>query len=170
MLWTRILLSLGLALAPWAAGAAAPAAAPSPAAEAEPVEAAPPPLPQEQALDPDQPLPAAAPAEVATPKEDPAKLAPGAPRPQAPPSRYRFSNFALGFLGGALMGGAYGVLSSGGRPNDAMALNAALYAGGTGLVLGFAGLLLGATTPEEPRPPAVGAWPPGPRLALALRF
>jgi hypothetical protein len=111
-------------------------------------------------------------AAVATPREDPAAIAPGKPVAEAKPSRFRFGNFVLGFLGGALLGGAYGVLSSGGQESQVMAQNAAIYGGGAGLALGVAGLFLGATTPEAAKPPQIEAWArplPG-GLELALRF
>lgn len=114
-------------------------------------------------------------AEVGVPKEDPSKVAPGKAIPEAKATKYHFSNFALGFLGGALLGGAYGVLSSGGKESSVMATNAAIYGGAAAAVLGIAGLLLGATTPEEAKPPKVGdesALPRGamPLLAVSAQF
>jgi hypothetical protein len=113
--------------------------------------------------------------EVGVPKEDPSKVAPGKAIPDAKPTKYHFANFALGFVGGALLGGAYGVLSSGGKDSSVMATNAALFGGGAAVVLGVAGLLLGATTPEEAKPPKVSdesALPRGvmPLLAVSAQF
>jgi ABC-type uncharacterized transport system permease subunit len=94
--------------------------------------------------------------------------------PEQPESKYKFSNFALGFLGGGLLGGAFGVLSSGG--SSSMGANAAIYGGAAALVLGTTGLFLGATSPEEAKPPKVleeGALPGHggmPLLVVSARF
>lgn len=98
---------------------------------------------------------------------------PGDAKPEEKPSRFKFGNFALGFLGGALLGGAAGVLFSGGQGSDSMVTHAALYGGGAGLGLGLLALLLGSTTPEEAKPPKVdeGSLRPGfPGVQVALRF
>lgn len=159
------------ALSPTAEAAVSPEPSPSPSPEPSPTPEAeqPPTLPE--SLD-GSVVPAdgalSGTAEVSTPLEDPAKQAPGEPVPEEKPSRYKLSNFLLGFLGGALLGGAYGVLSSGGKEGSTMGQNAAIYGGGAALTLGLAGLFLGATTPEEAKPPRVEGALPG--AALALRF
>lgn len=98
---------------------------------------------------------------------------PGEAKPDEPHVRYKFSNFALGFLGGALLGSAAGVLFNSSGEGSSMGANAAIYGGIGGLVFGTAGLFLGATTPEEAKPPKVdeGAARPGwPGVQVALRF
>lgn len=157
------------ALSPTAEAAASPEPSPSPSPSPAPEGEQPPTLPESLdggAVPADGALSGTA--EVATPAEDPAKLAPAEPVPEEKPSRFKLGNFLLGFLGGALLGGAYGVLSSGGKESSVMGQNAAIYGGGAALTLGLAGLFLGATTPEEAKPPRVDGALPG--AALALRF
>jgi hypothetical protein len=113
-------------------------------------------------------LKATAPAEVNVPKEDPSKQAPGKAVVEAPPSKYKLSNFILGFVGGALLGGAYGVLGT--KDGGNIGANAAIYGGAAALALGTIGLFLGATTPEEAKPPRVDSALPIPTLILAARF
>ncbi len=164
------------ALSPSAQTAPAAAAGVSPEAQALDASAsAPPSLPVDasgQPLPVEEPADPAKAAQVDVPKEDPASIAPGKPVAEAKPGRFRFGNFALAFAGGALLGGAYGVLASGGKDSAAMAQNAGIYAGAAGLVLGTAGLFLGATSPEEAKPPQVEAWllPRPAGAELALRF
>lgn len=86
------------------------------------------------------------------------------------PSKFKISNFLLGFLGGALLGSAAGVLVGGGRDGAAMGAAAALYGAIGGLAGGGLALLLGATTPEEARPPRVESGLPRGAVVLAWRF
>jgi hypothetical protein len=83
-----------------------------------------------------------------------------AAKPEEPESAYKLKNFALGFLGGAVVGGAVGVLffSQGDKgtfdPEKAKIMGPAIAAAG-GLAFGLAALLLGTTTPVEVKPPKV---------------
>ena len=93
------------------------------------------------------------------------------------PARFRLGNFVLGFLGGALLGGAAGVLfgstdSTGALSQDKLKVMLPLGLVGGGLLGGTLSLLLGATTPEEARPPKVESRRPGatPLLVASLHF
>lgn len=96
-------------------------------------------------------------AEPEVPKETLAT--PGKEKPETPEPRYKMGNFVLGFLGGALLGGAAGILffSNGdkGFDQDKAKVMGPAVGVGAGLALGLVALLLGATTPEEAKPPKV---------------
>jgi hypothetical protein len=92
-------------------------------------------------------------------------------------SRFRLGNFVLGALGGALLGGVaaflfFGQGSNGSLDYDRVHTVVPIGAGGGAVVGGVLSLFLGATSPEEPVPPAEGLLPRplGPRLALNLKF
>ena len=174
----RISMTLALALLlapalPLLAEDAAPAAV-SPAAQAVP------------AADPNAPaLPdTTAPQDVsvtadvkAAPVEVPKDVLaqPGRARPDDKPSRFSLGNFVLGFIGGAILGGAAGVLllsddGSGGIDQSKLRLMLPLGLVGGGLVGGTISLMRGATTPEEARPPKVEGRRPTPLLVASVRF
>lgn len=120
--------------------------------------------------------------EVEVPKED--IVVPGAAKPDEPEPKYKWTNFALGFLGGAVVGSAAGILflskgDDGSFDADKAKTVAPLVGAGTGLVFGLAALFLGSTTPEAAKPPKVESnLPPLPKrldvadlgLRLDLRF
>jgi hypothetical protein len=145
------------ALSPTAAGAAQAPALPDEATEAAPVAA-----PSGNAQEAPSTLP-----------KDKIVL-PGPAKPDAPESKYKFSNFILGFAGGALLGGVGGFLLGTSGPNGidwakARVVPYACAAAG-GIIGGFGSLWLGAYTPEEAKPPKVeGALPPL-GLQACLRF
>jgi hypothetical protein len=106
--------------------------------------------------------PAEAPEAATTTAEPelPKVVTPEKPKPEAPESPYKLKNFGLGFLGGAVLGAATGVLLF--SQNDKGALDpekaktmAAVCGGIGGLSFGLAAFLLGTTTPEEVKPPQV---------------
>lgn len=180
----RAILSLSLVLGPafclhaeaeavspsaQAGAASAPAGVTRDADALSSTASTPPALP-DAALDGPAPDAKPAPADLGVPKDS--IVAPKAAVPEAKPARFHFGDFALGFLGGALIGGAYGVLSSGGQPQSTMTQNAAIDGGAGGVVLGLLGLLLGATTPPPAKPPQVdeGARPLRSGTLLALSF
>lgn len=159
------------AAAPLSSSAQAPAAAIplSPAAEAvvkRPGDTDAPDLPEVKEGD----VPAEAPvavtgtAEVEVPKDEIA--IPGKAKPDVPESKYKWSNFTLGFLGGAVVGSAAGILfmsrgDDGSFDADKAKVVAPVVGAAAGLVFGLAALWLGATTPEEAKPPKVeSALPP----------
>jgi hypothetical protein len=106
--------------------------------------------------------PAAVPEDV-TPTAEPElpKAAPAAkPKPEEPESPYKFKNFALGFLGGALLGGAIGVElfsqdEKGSFDPEKAKVMGPVIGGIVGLSFGLAAFLLGTTTPVEVKPPKV---------------
>jgi len=155
-------LILGPAVRTWAADEAVPS---TPTAQA----AGAPALPDVQTEEKAAPEVTGAQAAPAVPQD--ALPQPGAAKPEAKPGKFKMTNFLLGFLGGALLGGAYGILSDdSGNPKtrDAMAgVDAAI----GGISLGTLSLLLGATTPEEVKPPRVEGRRPGvPGVQLTLLF
>jgi len=91
-------------------------------------------------------------------------------------SRHLFADFLLGFLGGALVGGAYGFLfySNPKNPNspDVAARNqqTALYGGIGALGFGTVAVLFGLTTPQQVGPPQSSMRHPVPELQVAMRF
>jgi hypothetical protein len=109
-------------------------------------------------------------AEVETPTDVLAK--PGEAKPEEKEARFKISNFALGFLGGAALGAAVGilVLSQGdnGFDQEKAKVMGPLAAGIGGLAFGTVSLLLGATTPEAAKPPKVDASASAGRLAQGL--
>ena len=115
----------------------------------------------------------AAPVEV--PKD--VLVQPGQAKADVQPSRFQTGNFILGFLGGALLGGAAGVLllstdSNGVLDQDKLKVMLPLGLVGGGLIGGTVSLLLGATSPQEAQPPKVeGRRPaPAPRVVATLHF
>jgi len=91
-------------------------------------------------------------------------------------SRHLFADFLLGFLGGALVGGAYGFLfySNPKNPNspDIAARNqqTALYGGIGALGFGTVAVLFGLTTPQQVGPPQSSMRHAVPELQVAMRF
>ncbi|HXB98202.1 MAG TPA: hypothetical protein VNZ54_09125 [bacterium] len=123
---------------------------------------------------------AAVPAPSGDAKEAPATLpkdkvvVPGPAKPEAPASRYKTSNFVLGFIGGALLCGFGGFLLGTNGPHGidwakARTIPVACALGG-GILGGFGSLWLGAYTPEEARPPQVEGGLPALGLQASLRF
>ncbi|MGH7441494.1 MAG: hypothetical protein ACREKE_02345 [bacterium] len=118
------------------------------------------------------PLPAGAPAlpgtpgAVSRPRPTPT---PGRARVEAPESPFKFKNFLYGFVAGALVGVAYGILSDTSGKNKVQNVEAIVYGLGGGLVFGGISLGLGATTPPPPRPPRQASLPM-PGVTLACRF
>lgn len=99
---------------------------------------------------------------------------PGKAKPDVPESPYKWGNFALGFLGGAAIGGAAGVLflskgDDGNFDSEKAKVMGPAVGAGAGLVFGLAALFLGTTTPEEAKPPKVESQSPplpgGPAVA-----
>lgn len=90
--------------------------------------------------------------------------------------KFHWSRFALGALGGAALGaglGAFGASKPDGSYDpDKGPLYMTLGALGGALVAGSLSVLLGMTTPEPPRPPALKTLAPrdGPSLAWSLDF
>ena len=159
------------AASPESSTASAPATA---AAASSPTAAAVPALPDEAT----EAAPVAAPTGDA--KEAPSSLPkdkivmPGPAKPDAPESKYKFSNFILGFAGGALLGGVGGFLLGTSGPNGidwskARVVPYACAAAG-GIIGGFGSLWLGAYTPEEAKPPKVEGGLPPLGLQACLRF
>jgi len=156
------------AAAPAAPAPAAPADAAAPAATAAPAADAPP-LPDVQSPA-GQAAPAAQDAGGQVQPQD-AFPKPGEPQAEVRQSKYKFSNFLLGFLGGALLGAAYGILSDSSGKAASRNESTAIYGVGVGLAFGTLSLVFGATTPEEAKPPRVeGRIPQGKMLAVAVRF
>jgi hypothetical protein len=91
-------------------------------------------------------------------------------------SRHLFTDFLLGFFGGALVGGAYGFLfySNPKNPNspniEARNQQTALYGGIGALGFGTIAVLFGLTTPQTVGPPQSGMRHEVPEVQLALRF
>jgi hypothetical protein len=91
-------------------------------------------------------------------------------------SRHLFVDFLLGFLGGAVVGGAYGFLfySNPKNPNspDIAVRNqqTALYGGIGALGFGTVAVLFGVTTPQQVGPPQSGMRHAVPELQVAMRF
>ncbi len=90
---------------------------------------------------------------------------PGKPKADEPEARFKTKNFVLGFLGGAAVGAAAGVLflsrdaNNNFDPSRAQVMVPVSGAVG-GLALGLVAMLLGATTPEEAKPPKVDSLAP----------
>jgi uncharacterized protein YcfJ len=156
------------ALSPAAATAAAPAALSGTAAADAPA------LPEATAADVTiTPSTDAVAAPVEVPKE--VLATPGKAKAEEPVSRFRTGNFILGFIGGALLGGAAGVLffsqdASGGIDQDKLKVAATAGVLGGGLLGGTVAVMLGATTPEEARPPQVEGRRPTPMLVASVKF
>lgn len=110
------------------------------------------------------------PAQAAEPVEQNAIPAPGKVQAEPAPSPYKFTNFLYGFLGGALVGVSYGILTDTSGQNNVRNIKAGLYGVLGGSVFGTLSLCLGATTPEPVKPPQVGRGRPVPGLQLAYRF
>ena len=111
-------------------------------------------------------------APTALPKDS--VVLPGPAKPDRPESKYKLSNFLLGFTGGALLCGVAGFLLGTSGPNGidwekARVVPVACAVGG-GLLGGFASLYLGAHTPEEAKPPMVEGGLPAIGLQASLRF
>jgi hypothetical protein len=110
-------------------------------------------------------------AEPEVPKEDLAT--PGKERMDVPESRFKTRNFVLGFLGGAAVGAAAGVLvfsngaNNGYDPNLGK-VNVPVAALVGGLGGGLVAMLLGATTPEEAKPPKVEGQAPAQGVLAGL--
>ncbi|HTB22923.1 MAG TPA: hypothetical protein VK914_09470 [bacterium] len=85
-------------------------------------------------------------------------------------SPFRWTNFLLGFLGGALLGGTYGLLDA--PPDNARVRNQDIlvYGGAAAIGLGTVAIFLGGTTPQPAKPPEAGLRRPIPEVVLALRF
>jgi hypothetical protein len=119
-----------------------------------------PPLPDLNAIEAKTPTPSPSP----TPE-------PPKPRPRVKESPYKLSNFLLGFAGGAVLGGAYGILSDNSGKEGVRNAMGAIYAAIGGAGFGTVALLLGATTPPEAAPPQVeGKWRYTPGVQLSLNF
>ncbi|HTA17546.1 MAG TPA: hypothetical protein VK786_07360 [bacterium] len=91
-------------------------------------------------------------------------------------SRHLFADFLLGFLGGALVGGAYSFLfySNPKNPNspniEARDQQTALYGGIGALGFGTVAVLFGLTTPQQVGPPQSSMRHTVPGLQVAMRF
>lgn len=113
----------------------------------------------------------------AAPVEVPSDLPvqPGPAKPELKPGRFRLGNFVLGFVGGALLGSAAGVLFGSTDANGALVQDRLKYmlplgVLGGGLLGGTVSLLLGATSPPEAAPPALQGRLGGPWLVATTRF
>lgn len=167
----RIAMSLALALAVgptltlWGAAPAA-ASPPAPAAGA-------PALPDMSAPQDLSPAADVKAAPVEVPSDLPVQ--PGPAKPQLKPGRFRLGNFVLGFVGGALLGSAAGVLFGSTDANGALVQDRLKYmlplgVLGGGLLGGTVSLLLGATSPPEAAPPALQGRLGSPWLVATTRF
>ncbi|HTB35389.1 MAG TPA: hypothetical protein VK842_11025 [bacterium] len=154
--------------------AAAEAAVADTAAPASPTAGVQAPALPEDSVDSGAPAPATNATEGPSTLPKDKIVVPGPAKPVEAPSRYKFSNFALGFLGGALLCGVAGFLLGTSGPNGidwskARVIPAASAVGG-GLVGGLGSFWLGAYTPEEARPPQVEGGLPALGLQASLRF
>jgi hypothetical protein len=101
-------------------------------------------------------------------------VVPGPAKPVEAPSRYRASNFVLGFVGGALLCGLGGFLIGTNGPHGIDWAKARVIpvvsAAAGGVLGGFGSLWLGAYSPEEARPPEVEGRLPALGMQASLHF
>jgi hypothetical protein len=114
-------------------------------------------------------------AEPEVPKE--ALAVPGKVKPDEPEARFKAKNFLLGFLGGAAVGAAAGILffsrdADNGLDTERAKVVVPVAAGVGGLGFGLVAMLLGATTPEEAKPPKVESLAPaaGVQAGVNVRY